>query len=51
MALAVGGLVGHEGLAFALVLLAVTTNYTVIERLAYIRNRLKSPSPPSQPSP
>lgn len=46
VALAAGGLVGHEGLAFVLVLLAVTTNYTVIERVAYIRNRLKSPSPP-----
>ena len=51
VALAAGGLVGHEGLAFVLVLLAVTTNYTVIERLAYIRNRLKAPSRPSHSSP
>ena len=51
VALAGGGLVGHEGLAFVLVVLAVTTNYTVIERLAYIRNRLKTPSPPSHSSP
>ena len=41
-ALALGSLVGHQGLVFVLVLLAVTTNYTVIERLAHIRNRLKS---------
>ena len=51
VALAAGGLVGHEGLAFVLVLLAVTTNYTVIERLAHIRNRLKASSPPSHSSP
>jgi CDP-diacylglycerol---glycerol-3-phosphate 3-phosphatidyltransferase len=44
VALALGGLVGHHGLVFALVLLAVTTNYTVLERLAYIRNKLKSRS-------
>lgn len=42
VALAVGGLIGHEGLVFVLVVLAVTTNYTVIERLAYIRNKLKA---------
>ena len=42
VALAVGGLVGHEGLVFVLVVLAVTTNYTVVERLAYIRNKLKA---------
>ena len=43
-ALALGGLLGHEGLVFVLVVLAVTTNYTVIERLAYIRNKLNNPS-------
>lgn len=42
VALAIGGLVGHEGLVFVLVVLAVTTNYTVVERLAYIRNKLKA---------
>lgn len=42
VALALGGLYGHEGLVFVLVVLAVTTNYTVIERLAHIRNKLKS---------
>ena len=42
VALAVGGMIGHEGLVFVLVLLAVTTNYTVVERLAYIRNKLKA---------
>ena len=41
VALAIGGLIGHEGLVFVLVVLAVTTNYTVVERLAYIRNKLK----------
>ena len=46
VALAIGGLVGHEGLVFVLVVLAVTTNYTVIERLAYIRNKLNAASPP-----
>lgn len=45
VALALGGLVGHEGLVFVLVVLAVTTNYTVVERLAYIRNKLKSSAP------
>ena len=40
--LALGGLVGHEGLVVALVVLAVTTNYTVIERLTYIRKKMKS---------
>lgn len=48
VALALGGLYGHEGLKFILVILAVTTNYTVIERLAHIRNRLKS-GPSSAP--
>ena len=48
VALAVGGLIGHEGLVFVLVVLAVTTNYTVIERLAYIRNKLKATSAPLQ---
>ena len=42
VALAVGGLYGHEGLVFVLVLLAVTTNYTVFERLTHIRNKLNS---------
>jgi len=45
--LAIGGLLGHEGLVFVLVVLAVTTNYTVIERLAYIRNKLNNPPAPS----
>ena len=47
--LALGGLYGHEGLVFVLVVLALTTNYTVIERLAYIRNKLKSSTSPSAP--
>jgi CDP-diacylglycerol---glycerol-3-phosphate 3-phosphatidyltransferase len=53
VALALGGLYGHEGLILALVILAVTTNFTVIERLAYIRNKLKSNagSAPVQGSP
>ncbi len=42
VALALGGLYGHEGLVFVLVVLAVTTNYTVIERLAHIRNKMKA---------
>jgi CDP-diacylglycerol--glycerol-3-phosphate 3-phosphatidyltransferase len=42
VALAVGSLMGHQGLVFVLALLAVTTNFTVVERLAYIRNKLKS---------
>ena len=42
VALALGGLYGPEGLKFILVILAVTTNYTVIERLTHIRNRLKT---------
>lgn len=46
-ALALGGLLGHEGLVFVLVVLAVTTNYTVVERLAYIRNKLKVAPAPS----
>tara|TARA_Y100000588_G_scaffold288567_2_gene306979 strand:- start:1593 stop:2198 length:606 start_codon:yes stop_codon:yes gene_type:complete len=49
VALALGGLLGHHGLAFVLVVLAVTTNYTVIERLTYIRNKLKSGTSPSAP--
>lgn len=48
--LAIGGLLGHEGLVFVLVVLAVTTNYTVIERLAYIRNKLNNP-PAHSPTP
>jgi len=48
VALAVGGLFGHQGLIVVLVILAVTTNFTVLERLAYIRNRLKS-GPASSP--
>lgn len=43
--LAVGSLFGHEGLVFVLVVLAVTTNYTVLERLLYIRKRLKASAP------
>ena len=42
IALALGSLLGHHSLVFVLVLLAVTTNYTVVERLTYIRNRLKA---------
>ena len=42
MALWLGCLIGHEGLVMVLVLLAVTTNYTVIERLNYIRCKLNS---------
>jgi len=49
VALALGGLYGHEGLIFILVVLAVTTNYTVIERLAHIRNKLKSGAESSAP--
>jgi phosphatidylinositol phosphate synthase len=44
VALAAGGLLGHKGLILVLVVLAVTTNYTVLERLTYIRNKLKSSS-------
>ena len=44
VALALGGLVGHQGLIFVLVVLAVTTNYTVLERLSHIRSKLKSGS-------
>jgi len=48
IALALGSLLGHHSLVFVLVLLAVTTNYTVVERLTYIRNRLKAgPNPPA----
>lgn len=52
VALAMGGLAGHESLVFVLVVLAVTTNYTVIERLAYIRNKLRTSSsaPSSAPA-
>ena len=46
IALALASLLGHQGLVLVLVLLAVTTNYTVIERLAHIRNRLKSTANP-----
>jgi len=42
VALAFGGLVGPPALLFVLVLLAVTTNFTVLERLAYVRAKLKS---------
>ena len=49
IALASGGLVGHDGLVFVLVVLALTTNYTVIERLTYIRKKLKSSTKPSTP--
>lgn len=49
VALAVGGLYGHEGLIFVLVVLAVTTNFTVVERLAYIRNKMNSTATPSAP--
>ena len=41
-ALGLGCLIGHEGLVMVLVLLAVTTNYTVIERLNYIRCKLNA---------
>ena len=41
-ALGLGCLIGHQGLIMVLVLLAVTTNYTVVERLTYIRNKLNS---------
>jgi len=48
IALALGSLLGHHSLVFVLVLLAVTTNFTVVERLTYIRNRLKAgPNPPA----
>lgn len=46
VALALGGLYGHEGLLLVLVILSVTTNFTVIERLAHIRNKMKSASSP-----
>jgi CDP-diacylglycerol--glycerol-3-phosphate 3-phosphatidyltransferase len=46
IALGLASLLGHQGLVLVLVLLAVTTNYTVIERLAHIRNRLKSTANP-----
>ena len=50
-ALGLGGLCGHEGLVLVLVLLALTTNYTVVARLAYIRNKLKSGASPSAQGP
>lgn len=40
VALGIGGLYGHDGIILILAVLAVTTNYTVIERLTYIRNKL-----------
>ena len=50
--LCTGSLFGYEGLVFVLVTLAVTTNYTVFERLAHIRSRLNSgaagTSPPAK---
>lgn len=46
VALALGGLYGHEGLLLVLVILAVTTNFTVIERLAHIRNKMKTTASP-----
>lgn len=49
VALALGGLYGHDGLVFVLVVLALTTNYTVVERLAYIRNKMKSTAAPATP--
>ena len=42
VALALGGLYGHDGLVLVLVILAVTTNYTVIERLVHIRKKSKA---------
>lgn len=45
VALCTGSLFGYQGLVFVLVALAVTTNYTVIERLAYIRSKLNSRTP------
>jgi len=50
--LGVGCLFGHEGLVFVLVVLAVTANYTVLERMLYIRRRLNaaaSEAPPASP--
>ena len=47
MGRALGGLCGHEGLVIILVVLAVTTNYTVVERLAHIRNKHKPTPPPT----
>ena len=49
VALALGGLYGHEGLLLVLVVLAVTTNFTVIERLAHIRNKMKAAASPPAP--
>ena len=43
--LAAGCFFGHQGLVFVLVVLAVTTNYTVLERLVYIRKRLRAELP------
>ena len=45
VALALGAAYGHEGLVFILVVLAITTNYTVVERLAHIRNKMRASSP------
>jgi CDP-diacylglycerol--glycerol-3-phosphate 3-phosphatidyltransferase len=47
MSLGLGCLIGHNGLVFVLALLAVTTNYTVVERLTYIRNKLNAASNPA----
>ena len=47
LALALGCLISHNGLVFVLALLAVTTNYTVVERLTYIRNKLKTSHNPT----
>ena len=48
LALGMGCLISHNGLVFVLAFLAVTTNYTVVERLTYIRNKLKTaPNPTS----
>ncbi len=43
--LGLGCLTGHYGLVFVLSILAVTTNYTVLERLSYIRAKLKQTEP------
>lgn len=51
VALALGGLYGHGGLVFVLVILAITTNYTVVERLAHIRNKTKPSQTTSDPLP
>jgi CDP-diacylglycerol--glycerol-3-phosphate 3-phosphatidyltransferase len=52
VALCTGSMFGHDGLIFVLVVLAVTTNYTVLERLIHIRRQLRGASPQSpDPSP